>query len=242
MSKPQLNIHVSIGGKFHLIISNYHFNLQGLIMLTTQAYNKSMHPDPCGKSICVKGGKVAMFSLCLLAVGSGGVKGSLPALGADQFDRKDQKGEKLLASYFNWYLLSTTIGSMVGVTVVVWVSMNRDWYWGFLIGTITAIVGFVFLTIGKPFYWYQPLGSSPIVKIAQVATLSLSRSIFDFYLLRFVGIFKERYVFLLQVIVAAIRNRRLPIPSIPVSGQLYEIDDEDRDPSEEKISHTSQFR
>ncbi|KAG2674638.1 hypothetical protein I3760_13G146400 [Carya illinoinensis] len=174
-------------------------------------FNKSLHPDPCRKSSCVKGGKAAMFyaSLCLLAVGSGGVQGSLPALGADQFDRKDQKGGKLLASYFNWYLLNTTIGSMVEVTVVVWVSMNRDWYWGFLIGTVTAVVGFIFLAIGNPFYCFQPLGSSPIVKIA-------------------------------QVIVAAIRNRRLSIPTSP--DELYEIDDEDGDPSEEKIPHTSQFR
>ncbi|KAG6682536.1 hypothetical protein I3842_13G147600 [Carya illinoinensis] len=180
-------------------------------MVTIQAYDKSLHPDPCGKSSCVKGVKAAMFyaSLCLLVVGSSGVKGSLPALGADQFDRNDQKGEKLLASYFNWYLLSTTIGSMVGVTVVVWVSMNRDWYWGFLIGTVTAVVGFIFLAIGNPFYCFQPLGSSPIVKIA-------------------------------QVIVVAIRNRRLSIPTSP--DELYEIDDEDRDPSEEKVPYTSQFR
>lgn len=40
-------------------------------------------------------------SLCLLALGAGGVKGSLAALGADQFDEKDPKGTKALASYFN---------------------------------------------------------------------------------------------------------------------------------------------
>jgi len=57
-----------------------------------------MHPDPCGKSSCVKGGKASMFytSLCLLAVGAGGVKGSIAALGADQFDRTDEKGRSSL--------------------------------------------------------------------------------------------------------------------------------------------------
>jgi len=115
-------------------------------------------------------------SLCLLAVGAGGVKGSIAALGADQFDRTDEKGKKLLASYFNWFLLSTTIGSIVGVTVIVWVSMNKAWYWGFFIGTVAALVGFIFLALGKPFYCFQPLGSSPLLKIAQVA-LSLSLSL-----------------------------------------------------------------
>lgn len=150
------------------------------MMVTTQAYAKDMHPDPCGKSSCVKGRKASMFytSLCLLALGAGGVKGSIAALGADQFDRKEEKGKKHLASYFNWFLLSTTIGSIVGVTVIVWVSMNKAWYWGFFIGTMAALVGFIFLALGKPSYNFQPLGSSPFLKIAQVAlSLSLNLSL-----------------------------------------------------------------
>jgi peptide/histidine transporter 3/4 len=49
------------------------------MMVTVQAFAKDMHPDPCGKSSCVKGGKASMFytSLCLLALGAGGVKGSI---------------------------------------------------------------------------------------------------------------------------------------------------------------------
>ncbi|KAA8519480.1 hypothetical protein F0562_013736 [Nyssa sinensis] len=148
-------------------------------------------------------------SLCLLALGSGGVKGCLPALGADQFDRRDEKGEKGIASFFNWYLLSTTVGAFTGVTGVVWVTTHKGWDWGFFIGTVTAFVGFLVLALGKPFYRCQPLGNSPIIKIA-------------------------------QVIVVIIRNRGLSLPENPV--ELYEINDKERDPSQEKIPHTSQFR
>ncbi|KAJ4724485.1 protein NRT1/ PTR FAMILY 4.5-like [Melia azedarach] len=183
----------------------------GLSMVTIQAYSKDLHPDPCGKSSCVKGGIAWMFygSLILLALGAGGVKGALPALGADQFDSKDKNGDKIVASYFNWYLLSTTLGGMFGVTVIVWVSMNRDWYWGFFICTITAIVGYIAVALGKPFYRFQPLGNSPFLKIG-------------------------------QVIVAAIRNRKLSVPENP--DELFEINDKDRDASEEKIPHSKQFR
>lgn len=43
-----------------------------------------------------------------------------------------------------------------------------------------------------------------------------------------------------QVIVVAIRNRKLSLPESP--QKLYEIDDKQRDSSEEPISHTNQFR
>ncbi|XP_059627691.1 protein NRT1/ PTR FAMILY 4.5-like [Cornus florida] len=186
--------------------------VMGLVIVTIQAYSDKLQPDACGgKSSCIEGGQALMFyaSLVLLAVGAGGVKGSLPTLGADQFDKKDEKGEKGLASYFNWYMLSTTFGAIIGVTAVVWVSENKDWYWGFFIGTVTAIAGFLVLALGKSTYLVQPLANSPIAKIA-------------------------------QVIVVAIRNRGLLVPEN--SEQLYEISDKERDPSEEKISHTNQFR
>ena len=48
------------------------------------------------------------------------------------------------------------------------------------------------------------------------------------------------YDMVFQVIVAAIRNRKLSVPEN--SNELYEIDDKERDASEEAIAHTSQFR
>ncbi|THG10955.1 hypothetical protein TEA_000005 [Camellia sinensis var. sinensis] len=136
-----------------------------LTMITIQAFSKKLHPEAsCGKSTCVRGGEALMFysSLCLLALGGGGVRGSLAPLGADQFDPKDKKGAKGLATYFNWLFLSITTGAIVGVTAVVW------------------------------------------------------------------------------VIVVAIKNRRLTLPKNP--EELYEINDKLRDPSEEKVLHTNQFR
>ncbi|KAK3035182.1 hypothetical protein RJ639_034570, partial [Escallonia herrerae] len=184
--------------------------LLGLMMITIQAYSDKLQPEDCGKPSCIKGGESFMFysSLCLLGLGSGGVKGALPALGADQFDSKDPNGERGVASFFNWYQLSATIGSIIGVTGVVYVGMNKGWHWGFFIGLVTAFIGFIFLGLGKPFYCIKPLASSPIIKIA-------------------------------QVIVLAIRNRNLSLPENP--HQLYEIDDEERDASEERVLHTDQF-
>lgn len=108
-------------------------------------------------------------SLCLLALGTGGVKGALPALGADQFDQKVPKEAKALASYFNFLLFSTNVGAAVGVTVVVWVSANKGWWWGFLICTVVTCIGYTVLAVGRPFYRIQAPGESPVIRIAQVS-------------------------------------------------------------------------
>lgn len=150
-------------------------------MMTIQAHTESLLPKPCGKPSCVEGSVAVYFyiTLCLLALGVSGVRGSLPPLGAEQFDPKDPKEAKSLASYFNWLLLSTVTGASVGVTVVVWVATNKNnhnWWKGFLITAVAAFVGFVILIIGKPFYRLEVPKDSPILRVAQVRRdLELSR-------------------------------------------------------------------
>ncbi|XP_012089423.3 protein NRT1/ PTR FAMILY 4.5 [Jatropha curcas] len=151
--------------------------ITALVMMTVQAHAKSLHPEYCGpgKSSCVEG-KVALMlyaSLALLALGSGGVRGVLPSLGADQFDQNNPEEAKALATYFNWITLSTVLGAVVGVTGVVWVSVNKAWYKGFMISTIGAFVGFVILACGKPFYYNRKHGESPFIRIAQVIHLAI---------------------------------------------------------------------
>jgi len=140
-------------------------------MLTVQAALDHLHPDSCGKSSCVKGGIAVMFytSLYLLALGMGGVRGSLTAFGADQFDEKNPREAKALASFFNWLLLSSTLGSIIGVTGVVWVSTQKAWHWGFTIVTVASAIAFLTLALGKPFYRVKTPGQSPILKITQVS-------------------------------------------------------------------------
>ncbi|PQQ07120.1 protein NRT1/ PTR FAMILY 4.5-like [Prunus yedoensis var. nudiflora] len=180
-----------------------------LVLMTIQAYSKDLHPKPSCMSSCVEGRIAFMLyaSLCLLALGSGGVRGALPALGADQFNRKEEA--KSLATFFNGLMLSSTIGATIGVTAIVYVSINAAWYWGFFISTIATFVGFAVFAIGKPFYRLQIPGDSPIIRIV-------------------------------QVIVVAIKNRRLPQPGSP--QELYEISEKESNYSEEKIAHTDQFR
>ncbi|KAK3228996.1 hypothetical protein Dsin_000877 [Dipteronia sinensis] len=152
--------------------------IMGLVLLTVQAHEKNLHPK---KESRVEGGIAMMFytSLSLLALGSGGVRGSLAPLGADQFDQKNPKEAKALASFFNYMLLSITLGAVIGVTVIVYVSTVKSWFWGFFISTVTASLGFVALAVGKPFYRIQPLSQSPLIRIAQVIVVAFKNRKFS---------------------------------------------------------------
>ncbi|KAI4364631.1 hypothetical protein MLD38_020695 [Melastoma candidum] len=145
-----------------------------LAMLTIEARSKQLQPDACGKSSCLSGGKSLYFyvTLGLYALGTGGVRGALPALGADQFDQRDPVEAKDLATFFNWLILSSTIGSSIGVTAIVWVDLNKGWHWGFMIATISTFVGLIVLASGKPLYRLQRPNDSPIIRIAQVIFLA----------------------------------------------------------------------
>uniref|UniRef100_A0A803M1B1 Uncharacterized protein n=1 Tax=Chenopodium quinoa TaxID=63459 RepID=A0A803M1B1_CHEQI len=75
----------------------------GLLILTIQAHIESLQPPPCPPNnssnvSCrgVTGGKAAVLfiGLYLIALGVGGIKGSLPPHGAEQFDENTKEGRK----------------------------------------------------------------------------------------------------------------------------------------------------
>ncbi|KAK1380470.1 Peptide/nitrate transporter [Heracleum sosnowskyi] len=148
--------------------------LLGYLLLIIQSHYAKLQPEACGEYSCVKGTKALLFyaSIYLLALGGGGVRGSVPSLGADQFDEQDPKESKHIPSYFNWYLFFGTGGACVGVTVVVWVSTNKGWDKSFIISIICTFVGLVFLAVGKPFYRVRVPGDSAFLKVLQVLVVA----------------------------------------------------------------------
>ncbi|EPS62192.1 hypothetical protein M569_12600 [Genlisea aurea] len=186
--------------RFHTCLAFGALEILALSMMTIQAKTAALLPRPCGKPSCVEGGVAVFFysSLCFMGVGVGGVRGSLPALGADQF-RSDQP--KALATYFNGLLLSSVTGASLGVTLIVWVSTNRDnhgWWKGFLMTALAAFAGLVSLSFGKIFYRMHVPGDSPLLRI-------------------------------LQVVVVAVKNRRRSVPES--SSELYETSGKDEAPA-----------
>ncbi|KAF4353511.1 hypothetical protein F8388_013803 [Cannabis sativa] len=104
-----------------------------------------------------------------MALGTGGVKAALPALGADQFDPKKAKQ---LSTYFNWFIFSLTIGSILGVTLVVWISTDKGWDWAFAVCAIALLLSIFFISLGNPFYRNNLPKGSPLLRFLRVFVAS----------------------------------------------------------------------
>lgn len=143
------------------------------MLLIVQSHYKDLQPKSCLEPTCIHGAKALLFytSICLVGLGGGGIRGTIPALGADQFDYRTPKEKKNIASFFNWLLLSITLGATLGVTFVVYVSTKVRWDIGFSISLSCAFLGLVFVASGKPFYWVRVPGDSPLLRVLEVSLL-----------------------------------------------------------------------
>ncbi|KAI3831000.1 hypothetical protein MKX03_019234 [Papaver bracteatum] len=71
--------------------------------------------------------EVMLFvGLYLVALGVGGIKGSLPA-----------HGRKKRSTFFNYFVFCHSCGALIAVTLVVWIENSKGFAWGFGISAIT---------------------------------------------------------------------------------------------------------
>lgn len=149
---------------------------QGLLVLTVQAQIPSLKPPVCSSlnrnTPCheVKGWKAAMLfaGLYLVALGVGGIKGSLPPHGAEQFDEQTPQGRKQRSTFFNYYVFCLSCGALIAVTFVVWIEDNKGWQWGFGIATIMILTSIVVFLLGSATYRNKIPTGSPITTILKV--------------------------------------------------------------------------
>ncbi|XLT65674.1 hypothetical protein HN873_022113 [Arachis hypogaea] len=89
-------------------------------------------------------------------------------------------------------LLAVCLGGAVSLTFIVWIQIHKGWDWGFGIGTIAMLLGIIIFAAALPLYRIHPAKGTS-------ALLEI-----------------------VQVYVAAIRNRRLTLPEDP--SELYAIE------------------
>ncbi|XP_042464737.1 protein NRT1/ PTR FAMILY 4.6-like [Zingiber officinale] len=151
----------------------------GLVVLAVQATFPSLKPPPCGAGSPCKqadGGKAAALfaGLYLTALGVGGIKGSLAAHGAEQFDENSSRGRKARSTFFNYFVFSLSGGCLLAVTIVVWVEDNKGWQWGFGISTIAILLSLPVFLAGSALYRNKIPAGSPLTTIAKVFAAAIS--------------------------------------------------------------------
>ncbi|XP_024031971.1 protein NRT1/ PTR FAMILY 4.6 [Morus notabilis] len=153
----------------------------GLLILTIQAQIQSLKPPKChsiGTCQEVGGWKEVMLfaGLYLVALGVGGIKGSLPPHGAQQFDETTPQGRKQRSSFFNYYVFCLSCGALIAVTFVVWIEDNKGWQWGFGVSTATILMSIPVFLIGSPFYRTKLPTGSPITTMLKVLAAAICNS------------------------------------------------------------------
>ncbi|XP_009360402.2 protein NRT1/ PTR FAMILY 4.6 [Pyrus x bretschneideri] len=161
---------------YHIYLISTVIEFLGLILLTVQARLPSLKPPSCTKDSLdnpcqeVEGGKAAMLflGLYLVALGVGGIKGSLPSHGAEQFDESTPQGRKQRSTFFNYYVFCLACGGLIAVTLVVWIEDNKGWEWGFGIATISILLSIPVFLAGSTLYRNKIPNGSPLTTIFKV--------------------------------------------------------------------------
>ncbi|XP_022737394.1 protein NRT1/ PTR FAMILY 4.6-like [Durio zibethinus] len=166
---------------YRLYLTSAAIEFMGLLILTVQAHIPSLKPPTCALASteipCQKanGQKAAMLftGLYLVALGVGGIKGSLPPHGAEQFDETTPQGRKQRSSFFNYYVFCLSCGALIAVTFVVWIEDNKGWQWGFGVATATILTSIPVFLLGSPIYRTKIPAGSPITTMFKVLAAAI---------------------------------------------------------------------
>ncbi|KAG5236296.1 nitrate transporter family protein [Salix suchowensis] len=161
---------------YHVFLISAAIEFLGLVILTVQARSSSLKPPACNASNptipCqeIDGAKAAMLftGLYVVALGVGGIKGSLPAHGAEQFDESSPQGRKQRSTFFNYFVFCLSCGALFAVTFVVWFEDNKGWVWGFGISTIAILLSIPVFLAGSASYRNKIPSGSPLATISKV--------------------------------------------------------------------------
>uniref|UniRef100_A0A0E0M4Z6 Major facilitator superfamily (MFS) profile domain-containing protein n=1 Tax=Oryza punctata TaxID=4537 RepID=A0A0E0M4Z6_ORYPU len=116
---------------------------------------------------------VTYLGLYLIALGAGGIKPCISALGADQFDGADPVERVTKGSFFNYYYFTNNMGTLLSTTVLVWVQDNIGWDVGFATPMLLMGFGLSMFVAGKRVYRYRKLGRSPLTRVSQVVVAAV---------------------------------------------------------------------
>lgn len=111
---------------------------------------------------------ILYVALYLIALGTGGLKSSVSGFGTDQFDDKDEKEKSQMAYFFNRFFLFISFGTLMAVTVLVYIQdeVGRSWAYG--ICSVSMLIAIMVFLYGTRRYRYKKSMGSPIVHIFQV--------------------------------------------------------------------------
>uniref|UniRef100_A0ACD5TT63 Uncharacterized protein n=1 Tax=Avena sativa TaxID=4498 RepID=A0ACD5TT63_AVESA len=164
-------------GRYLTIAISTAVQAAGMAVLTVSTAAPGLRPprcaDPTGASAaCVEpsGAQLGVLylGLYLTALGTGGLKSSVSGFGSDQFDESHGGERRRMARFFSWFFFFISIGSLLAVTVLVYVQDNLGRRWGYGVCVVAILAGLGVFLSGTPRYRFKKLAGSPLTQIAGV--------------------------------------------------------------------------
>ncbi|CAL5021100.1 unnamed protein product [Urochloa decumbens] len=155
-------------GRYLTIAISTAVQAAGMAVLTASTAAPGLRPPP---GLPATGAQVGVLylGLYLTALGTGGLKSSVSGFGSDQFDDVSDPAERRrMERFFGWFFFLISLGSLLAVTVLVYVQdrLGRPWGYGACVAAIAA--GLVVFLAGTARYRFKKLVGSPLAQIAAV--------------------------------------------------------------------------
>ncbi|PPD71807.1 hypothetical protein GOBAR_DD31288 [Gossypium barbadense] len=164
-------------GRYRTIAIFAMVQMLGTCLLAVSTKLPQLRPPPCkytNVTQCEQANSFQMgilyLSLYLIALGTGGLKSSVSGFGTDQFDEKNEKEKAQMAYFFNRFFFVISTGTLMAVTVLVYIQDEVGRSWGYGICSASMFIALMIFFSGTKRYRYKKCSGSPIVHICQVVS------------------------------------------------------------------------
>ncbi|KAJ8511693.1 hypothetical protein OPV22_002127 [Ensete ventricosum] len=147
----------------------------GVTILTISTVAQGLRPPACagpssGGCVPANGLQMGMLYLALFttALGTGGLKSSVSGLGSDQFDESDRIEKKQMMKFFRYFFFFINVGSILAVTVMVYIQDHFGRPWGYGICALAIVAGLALFLSKTHRYRFKKLVGSPLTQFAAV--------------------------------------------------------------------------
>ncbi|KAG8375994.1 hypothetical protein BUALT_Bualt09G0016900 [Buddleja alternifolia] len=154
----------------------------GTSMLAITSKLPQLRPPPCNAHDMIDckqadGFQMGMLylALYLIALGTGGLKSSVSGFGTDQFNEKDENEKAQMAFFFNRFFFFISIGTLMAVTVLVYIQDEVGRSLGYGICSVSMFIAILIFFSGTKRYRYKRSSGSPIVQIFQVIAAAIRK-------------------------------------------------------------------
>ncbi|KAL0674257.1 hypothetical protein Bca4012_002238 [Brassica carinata] len=159
----------SFFGNIPVISASALISLLGIFLLTIIASLDYLRPRPCetGSVLCQSPSKfqlgILYAALTLVATGTAGTRTTLLSVGANQYETPKDQG-----SFFNWYFLTASTGTIISATAIIYTQDNAGWKLGFGLCAAANLISFIIFISGKWLYKHDKPAGSPFTSLIRV--------------------------------------------------------------------------